>query len=403
LGPTGQVLGDDRNVSVPGEVSVKLSLVSAFSIAGLVLVAGAAQADDVRVIVGFKGDASAALVKEHGGRVHGASDGWVSASLAPGQIAKLRASADVAYVEEDSVMETLGRENAGGKPGGGGSTPPPAESTPWGVTRVDADDAWAAGKTGEGIKVMVIDTGVDQTHPDLLANIKGGKDFVNGDSNPDDDNGHGSHVAGTIAAVDNTIGVIGVAPGADLYAAKVLNRRGSGWLSDVAFGIDYARTTGMHVANMSLGASSGASTLETACDAAAAAGVLLCAAAGNSGDGNETDTELGYPAAYASCVAVGATDSSDEVASFSNSGDFVDFSAPGVSIPSTFKDGQYTTYSGTSMATPHVAGMAALLWSDTPTADGVRDALESNVRDLGPDGDDFGYGIGLIDWTPVAP
>jgi len=381
---------------------VKSFLVSAFSIAGLVLVAGAAQADDVRVIVGFKGDASASVVTAHGGRVHGASGGWVSASVAPGQIAKLRASAEVAYVEEDSVMETLGRENAGGKPGGGGSTPtpPPAEVLPWGVDTVDAELAWAD-TTGSGIKVMVIDTGVDQTHPDLVANVHGGKDFVNGDTDPDDDNGHGSHVAGTIAGVDNTIGVIGVAPGAHLYAAKVLNRRGSGWLSDVAAGIDYAAEQGMHVANMSLGSSSGAATLETACNAAVAAGVLLVAAAGNSGDGNETDTELGYPAAYDACVAVGATDSSDQVADFSNSGAFVDLSAPGVNIPSTFKDGQYKTYSGTSMASPHVAGMAALLLElGIPENETLRSQLEAQVRDLAPGGDDYGYGFGLIDWAP---
>ena len=382
---------------------MKSFLVSAFSIAGLVLVAGAAQADDVRVIVGFKGDASASVVTAHGGRVHGASGGWVSASVAPGQIAKLRASAEVAYVEEDSVMETLGRENAGGKPGGGGSTTPPAQATPWGVDRVDADLAWGSRPTqaGAGIKVMVIDTGVDQDHPDLAANTEGGWDFVNGDNNPDDDNGHGSHVAGTIAGVDNTIGVIGVAPGADLYAAKVLNRRGSGWLSDVAAGIDLARTSGMHIANMSLGSSSGAATLETACNAAAGAGVLLVAAAGNSGDTNLTDTELGYPAAYDACVAVGATDSSDQVADFSNSGAFVDLSAPGVNIPSTFKDGQYKTYSGTSMASPHVAGMAALLLElGIPENETLRSQLEAQVRDLAPGGDDYGYGFGLIDWAP---
>ena len=389
---------------------MKSILVCVFSIAGLVVAAGPARADDVRVIVGFKGEASTSLVSRHGGRIHRTSGKFVAASLPAQALAKLRGEADVAYVEEDGVAEALGRKvEDQGKPGGGSSTPAP-QATPWGVDKVDADLAWAT-TTGAGVKVAVIDTGIDMDHPDLVGNVKGGVDYVQDDGNPNDDNGHGSHVAGTIASVDdrgiptvnsgNGIGYVGVAPKAHLYAVKVLDRRGSGWLSDVAAGIDWARTNAMHVGNMSLGASSGGTTLKTACDAAELAGVLLVAAAGNSGDGSTSTTETSYPAAYASCLAVGATTSSDGLASFSNTGPYVELSAPGTSIPSTYKNGGYATLSGTSMASPHVAGMAALLWTiGTSTGARVRSALHSTVVDLGRAGVDNGFGYGRIDWQP---
>jgi len=196
--------------------------------------------------------------------------------------------------------------------------------------------------------------------------------------------------------------VIGVAPGASLYAVRVLDRRGSGWWSDIADGITWCKTNGMNVANMSLGGSSSVSAVESACSSAETAGVLLIAAAGNSGDGNTSTTETGYPAAYASVVAVGATDINDNLASFSNTGSYVEVSGPGVSVRSTYKGASYGTLSGTSMASPHAAGMAALLWaqklslSQTATASTVRTALQSRVRDMGAAGKDNGYGYGIV-------
>lgn len=371
--------------------------------AATLVVAGAVPAfagDDVQVIVKFKGAIDAGLVRgKGGGSVVAELDarGAVVATLPAGKIAALRADPSVSYVEEDGICEAL----RPGK-GGGGSQPPeqPAQTTPWGVAKVLAGGAT---EKGLGVKVGVIDTGIDLTHPDLAANVKGNALFVSSGkaTDGDDDNGHGSHVAGTIAAIDNTIGVVGVAPQASLYAAKVLNKRGSGTWSSVAAGIDWCRSIGVNIGNMSLGGSGSNSTLQAACDQAAAAGMLLIAAAGNEGDGNTATSEISYPAYYASVVSVGATTSSDTLASFSNTNSDVEVSGPGYQVPSTTKDGGYATFSGTSMATPHAVGVAALLWgaAASPTAATVRASLTGTALDLGPSGRDTGFGYGRVRYS----
>ena len=366
--------------------------------AALVLVlatAALAGDDDVRVVVGFKSTVDESVVRDRGGKVEEKHPrlGAVVAVVPPGKLAALRADSAVAYVEEDGIAEALGKPDKGS---GGGSA---AESLPWGVQKVWGANAINA--TAAGVTVAIIDTGIDLNHPDLSANVQGGVSFVSGNTDGDDDNGHGSHVAGTVAAVDNTIGVIGVATGAHLYAVKTLDRRGSGYLSAVAAGVDWAAQNGMNVANMSLGTSADYSVLKTACANAETAGVLLVAAAGNSGDGNVSTTETSYPAAYTSVVAVGATTSLDGLASFSNTGSYVEVSAPGVSIPSTYKSGGYKTLSGTSMATPHVAGLAALIWAEltSPTVSSVRTELRARVRDDAKlDGRDNGFGEGIVSY-----
>lgn len=243
-----------------------------------------------------------------------------------------------------------------------------------------------------GVKVAIIDTGIDYTHPDLKANYKGGYDFVNDDSYPMDDNGHGTHVAGTIAALDNDIGVIGVAPDADLYAYKTLNRRGRGLISDINAAIDQAITDDMDIISMSLGGGYSESQ-ESLCKKAYDAGIVIVAAAGNEAG------DVIYPAAYSSVIAVSATDYNDIITYFSNFGDEVDLAAPGVNIYSTYLGGRYATLSGTSMATPHVTGTVALLLS---TGAGewdpakVRSQLQSTATDLGAEEYDYYYGHGLV-------
>ncbi len=242
--------------------------------------------------------------------------------------------------------------------------PQPVQSIPWGINAIQSTQAWSFAR-GAGVNVCIIDTGIDKTHPDLQANIIGGRNFVviKGKIDPtkwNDDNGHGSHVAGTVAALDNGIGAVGVAPLAKLLAAKVLNSRGSGYLSDVADGVTYCVQAGAQVINMSLGATSDpnlASPLRSAVEAAINAGVVVVVAAGNEGQNINTKVPAGYP----QTVAVAAVDQNMIFPTWTNFGlDTDDFTAPGVGIYSTWKSSGYNTISGTSMAAPHVAGVVAL-------------------------------------------
>jgi subtilisin len=233
---------------------------------------------------------------------------------------------------------------------------PAGQKTPWGVSRVHAPEAWAK-TAGQGVKVCVVDTGIDMTHPDLKGNIAGGWNALDNSSNFKDDNGHGTHVSGTIAAVNNAIGVVGVAPKASLYGVKVLDASGSGSFDAVIAGMQWCVQNHMQVASMSLGADQGNDSLKETVAAMAKGGVTLIAAAGNSGPGAGT---VGYPAGYPGAIAIAAMDSSDKTADFSSRGPQVAFIAPGVNVLSTYMGGGYRSLSGTSMATPHMTGLAAL-------------------------------------------
>lgn len=222
---------------------------------------------------------------------------------------------------------------------------------PWGVERVKAPRAWSKA-TGMGVKVAVIDTGIDLEHPDL--DVAGGVNLIAEDASPQDDHGHGTHVAGTIGAKANGIGVVGVAPDAQLYAVKVMDDKGRGPLSAIIAGLDWAVKNKMHVANMSLGGPSPSPAMAAAVKRAEEAGVVVVAAAGNSGG------EVGYPAAYPETIAVAASDQEDAVAGFSSRGEAVDVIAPGVGILSTYPGSRLRELSGTSMAAPHVSGLVAL-------------------------------------------
>jgi len=266
-----------------------------------------------------------------------------------------------------------------------------ADKVDWGITRIGADKIWDK-STGSGIKVAVIDTGVDLLHTDLSANISTGYDFVNNDASPMDDNGHGTHVAGIIASVQNGIGVIGAANTAKIMPVKVLNNQGYGYLSDVAKGIYYAADNGARVINLSLGAPSDSLTLKAAVDYAVKKGVVIAAAAGN--DSGQT---CSYPAAYASVICVVATDSYNKLASFSNIGG--ELAAPGVYNYSTYPGNLYKYMSGTSMSTPHVAGSVAVVMSlcKDCTSTQVKDILHNTAVDLGVTGKDSIFGYGLVD------
>ena len=247
---------------------------------------------------------------------------------------------------------------------------------------IDAPEAWAISR-GTGATVAVVDSGVDLAHPDLVDRLLPGYDWVGDDSVPQDGNGHGTHVAGTVAASENGLGAVGVAPEASIIPLRVLNNNGAGWGSDVANAFDWAGDRGVRIVNASLG--SDGITLAERLAIRDHPGTLYVVAAGN--DGENVDVTPHYPCAYteANVLCVGATDSSDAMASFSNYGaNGVDLFAPGVDIASTYpvgfgswlEDG-YEMLNGTSMATPHVAGAAALIASRHPeyTASQIKAAL----------------------------
>ncbi|MDX1535566.1 MAG: S8 family peptidase [Candidatus Spechtbacterales bacterium] len=282
-----------------------------------------------------------------------------------------------------------------------GSTDPsqPAQTMEWGVDRIDADLTWGT-STGSGVNVAVIDTGIDLDHADL--NVVRGVDCTKGPNcdkggSGDDDNGHGTHVAGIIGALNNDIGVVGVAPDANLYGVKVLNSKGSGFLSDVIEGIEWSVNNGADVINMSLGSSSSSQAMHDAVDAAYNAGVVIVASAGNSGDGDPNTNDVGYPAKYSSVIAISATASDDSTPSWSSEGAEVEVAAPGVNVRSTWNDGLYYTASGTSMASPHTAGTVALMLSNGVASSDVRSLLQATADDLGATGFDNHYGYGLTD------
>ena len=271
-----------------------------------------------------------------------------------------------------------------------------ADSIDWGVARIGADKVWNIG-SGVGVKIAIVDTGIQTSHPDLISNIAQGYDFVNNDTDANDDNGHGTHVAGLASASLNQAGVVGVSHSSKLMPVKVLNAQGYGYLSDVAKGIYYATDNGARVINLSLGSTTDSLVLKDAVNYAANKGVVVVAAAGNDGG-----APCSYPAAYSNAICVVATDSRNLLASFSNIGG--ELAAPGVYNYSTYLGSTYRYLSGTSMATPHVSGAAALLFSicTTCSSSEIRTLMRETAVDLGEVGQDILFGYGLVDLTAAV-
>ncbi|MBO9540630.1 S8 family serine peptidase [bacterium] len=280
-------------------------------------------------------------------------------------IAKLRHDPNVVYAEPDYIYHATDIRSQA-------TTDDPMLSQLWGIKKIQAPEAWDTTTGDEAVTVAVVDTGVDYNHEDLAGKVIKGPDFGNNDNDPMDDQGHGTHVAGTIAGIGNNgKGVVGVAYKTKILAIKVLGSDGSGSTSAIAQGILKAQEMGARVINLSLGGPQEASVLKDALDKVTAKGVLCVVASGN--DNKSTPN---YPAAYPNALSVGATDQSDKRTVFSNYASSVDIAAPGLDILSS-TGGSYKKMSGTSMASPHVAGAAALLLAKYPslTPQQVRDAL----------------------------
>lgn len=254
-------------------------------------------------------------------------------------------------------------------------------SQQWGLTKIKSVDGWAVTQGSIDVDIAVVDTGIDSSHPDLVGKVVNRANFTT-DSDADG-NGHGTHVAGIAAAVtNNNQGIAGVNGNSRLISVKVLDNSGSGYYSWIANGIVWAADNGAEVINLSLGGSSSSQAMQDAINYANAKGVVIVAAAGNS-----SSSKASYPAYYTPAIAVAATDSSDNKASFSNYGSWVDIAAPGVSIISTYK-GSYSKLSGTSMASPFVAGLAGLIKGQHPewSHSQVRSQIESTADKISKTG-----------------
>lgn len=287
-----------------------------------------------------------------------------------------------------------------------------AQTQPWsppGVSLLAARRMWTSTR-GEDSVVAVVDTGVDYNHPDLKANIIGGASFVATEKDYMDQNGHGTHVAGTIAANNQ---ILGVAPATKILVVKVLSKEGSGSYRGITAGLKFARQwrgpqgQKVNVINMSLGGPQPEAEMYKEILQAVKAGITIVCAAGNEGDGREETHEISYPAYYPETVAVGAVNLQTRIANFSNANEHIDIVAPGVETYSTYPGGRYVKLTGTSMAAPHISGAAALIYSRYkkrfgvyPSSGTVSLLLQYLSVDLGDVGFDDLYGYGMFTFNP---
>ncbi|WP_246079659.1 S8 family peptidase [Paenibacillus piri] len=283
-------------------------------------------------------------------------------SCALASISKLASVPFIQSIETDSKMsvhtskivsavQPAGKKASSGRIGG----------VPWGISHIRAPQAWGKSK-GDRIRIGVIDTGADYTHPDLRHCLSYGVNLLNRHLMPNDDNGHGTHIAGTIAASGRQRGINGVAPQAIIHPVKAFDHQGSAFVSDIIGGIDWCVRNQLHIINMSFGMKTYSKALETAIRNAYHAGVIVVASSGNEGK----QATIDYPARLRQVIAVGATTRRGKVAPFSNSSKKIDIYAPGEKIYSTWLRGKYHELSGTSMATSHVTGVIALMLSRKP-------------------------------------
>jgi len=362
-----------------------------------------AASNKATIIVRFKEETDPSAIAAVNGRILKTYKAIpaVAAQLDAGSIEILKRNPNVAYVETDKEKRIQGQlDKVLARPG---SVQPP-QILPWGVDRIDAEKVWQRNE-GEGVNVAIIDTGVDPDHPDLMANIEGKYSAIPPNvCTVDDRYGHGTHVAGTIAAISNEIGVVGVGPKIDLWIIKA-SAGGILLLKDLLESYDFVINTwfdddpnnNIQVVSMSYGggySAPEAEMLQKAWDM----GIILVAAAGNEGGA------VIYPAALPFVIAVSAMNAQDQITGWSNRGPEIDMAAPGSSVTSTYLRGGYATWSGTSMATPHVCASVALAIASHPrmTSQEIVQLLFDKAEDLGDPGFDYLFGHGLVDAQAVG-
>ncbi|MBI4186014.1 MAG: S8 family peptidase [Chloroflexi bacterium] len=365
-------------------ISAVLATALTLTPASYIFAQAAAQEGRVNVLMSFDvtpGPTEEALVHNAGGNIKRSYHivPAVAASIPRDRLESLRRNPKVTSIEEDVSLQVV------------------EQTLPRAVDRIDAGVAHGQ-SNGRGVKVAILDTGIDLDHPDLR--VVGRVSFVDGATSADDDHGHGTMVAGVVGALDNGTGVTGVAPEAQLYAVKVLNKWGWGYSSDILAGIEWAIDHRMQVVNMSFGGPlEQSSVIQAALEAAYQAGIVLVAAAGNAGD----QGIIYSPARYQPVIAVGATDQQGVRASFSSTGPELELMAPGVDILTTARGGGYVSGSGTSLSAPHISGAAASLIASGVTSNAeVRRILQVTAEDLGLPGWDEYYGWGLASAARAA-
>jgi subtilisin family serine protease len=373
------------------------------------------------VMVSFHdGRVSSYSITDLGGRIDHVYQkvGIIDATLPQISVALLRVLPGIDFVEPNSqVVVAPASVQDGGTDNFTGSSHTASNeySHSWGLSAIGVKAVHDAGFMGKGVKVAELDTGIDYKHPDLAANYMGGINLVNGNNDPMDDNGHGTHVAGIIAAARNNFGTIGVAPQASLYAVKVSDSQGKGTFDLLVQGINWAIENHMNVITMSITGSDGSEALKQAVTVAHDKyGIVLVAAVGNGSSGGVL-----YPAEYDAVIGVGSVTRDGSRSSFSLTGNKVELVAPGSGINSTWFDGKYKVLSGTSMATPFVTGTVALilgsderLWKSSGLTDGdgkwtpeeVRNVLDHMTKHLGSPGrnDQYGYGELSLNFPTVV-
>ncbi|WP_226678979.1 cell wall-binding repeat-containing protein [Mesobacillus jeotgali] len=339
----------------------------------------------INKIVLFKNDSAKQQIIDSGGVITEHFDNFpaVKAQIPIDQITDLANSEDILSIEDDQKVAIEG------------------QLQDWGVSTVQSQKSWNKNFTGKNVKVAVIDSGISP-HNDLT--ISGGKSFVKYTASYDDDNGHGTHIAGIIGAKNNSIGIVGIAPDSMLYALKVLDKDGNGYLTDIIAALDWSVTNKMDILNLSLGSLESSPVLEYAINKAYNSGILIVAAGGNEGKSDGKGDTVAYPAKYVSVIGVSAVNKLKERAPFSATGNTIEFAAPGVSILSTHLNNSYARFSGTSQATGFVTGNLAILKEMYPTMNNssLREHLKRNSLDLGLPGHDAWFGNGLVQ-SPFTP